>query len=78
MKDNSTKLKRMATWTIVVFATVFAVFMTLFWMLNAAAGGSSLSILGAALTSGWLIFVVAAVLCLGAYYGYKLYLSRQK
>lgn len=79
MKDNSKQLKKMATWTIAVFATVFAVFMALFWLLAyPTTGGSAWNILGAAFGTGWPIFVIAAVLCFGAYFGYKLYLDRKK
>ena len=41
MNDNSKKLKKMAIWTIAVFATVFAVFMALFWMLVYPVTGGS-------------------------------------
>jgi hypothetical protein len=79
MDDNSKKLKKMATWTIAVFATVFGVFMALFWLLNyPVTDGSAWNVLGAALASGWLIFVVAAVLCIAVYFGYKMYLDSQK
>ena len=79
MDDNSKKLKKMATWTIAVFATVFAVFMAFFWLFNPQqVGGSSWSKLGAALSSGWIIFLTTAVLCLAAYFGYKMFLNRKK
>jgi hypothetical protein len=79
MDDNSKKLKRMAIWTIAVFATVFAVFMALFWLINyPVIGGSAWSVLGAALSSGWSIFLIAAVLCFLVYFSYKYYLSHKK
>ena len=60
----------MATWSIAVFATIFALFMALFWLLvYPATGGSVWNVLGAALGAGWPIFVIAAVLCFGAYIG---------
>jgi len=31
MEDKKIKLRRMASWTITIFATVFAVFLALFW-----------------------------------------------
>jgi hypothetical protein len=40
--------------------------------------GSAWNILGAVLASGWLIFVVAAILCIAAYFGYKYYLNIKK
>ena len=79
MNDKPKQLKKMATWTIAVFATVFAVFMALFWLLvYPVTSGSVWNVLGAALSAGWLIFVLAAVLCFGTYFGYKLYLDRKK
>jgi hypothetical protein len=79
MKDNSKKLKKMATWTIALFATVFAVFMALFWLLTyPVTGGSAWNVLGAALGAGWSVFLIVAMLCLCAYFGYKLYLNRKK
>jgi hypothetical protein len=79
MDDKVKKLKKMATWTIAVFATVFAVFMALFWLLNyPVTGGSPWNVLKAALTSGWIVFLIDAVLCIATYFGYKLYLDRKK
>ena len=69
----------MATWTIAVFATIFAIFMALFWLITyPVTSGSAWNVIGEALKAGWLIFVIAAVLCLGTYFGYKLYLERKK
>jgi hypothetical protein len=79
MNDKSIKLKKMATWTIAVFATVFAVFMALFWMLvYPGTSGSVWNALSEALSAGWLVFLIAAVLSLVTYFGYKLYLDRKK
>jgi hypothetical protein len=79
MNDNSKKLKKMATWTIAIFATIFAVFMALFWLINyPLTRGSAWKGLGAAFGSGWPIFLITAVLCLGTYFGYKIYLDRKK
>ena len=79
MNDNSKNLKKMATWTIAVFATVFALTTAVIWLVTyPTMTGSSWSVLGAVLGSGWLIYVVAALLCVAAYFGYKLYLDRKK
>jgi len=78
MDNNSKKIKMMATWSIAVFATVFAVFMALFWLMEYRGGGSTWKILLRVLSDGWPIFLVAAVLCCGLYYGYKYYLSHKK
>jgi hypothetical protein len=79
MNDKSKQLKKMATWTIAVFATVFAVVMALFWLLvYPVTAGSVWNVLGAALRAGWLIFVIAAVVCLATFFSYKFYLERKK
>jgi hypothetical protein len=79
MNDKQKQLKKMATWTISVFATVFAVTMAVIWLVKyPTTSGSTWNVLGAVLSTGWLIFVVAAVLCLLAYIGYKFYLDRKK
>lgn len=79
MDDKNKKLRRMAIWTIAIFATVFAVFMATFWMLTfPVTGGSAVGVLMTALGSGWPIFLIAAVLCLGTYFGYRMYLNKKK
>lgn len=78
MDDKKKKLRKMAIWTLAIFATVFAVFMALFWlMLYPLMPGGPLSVLGAALSQGWPIFLIAAVICIVIYYAYKLYLDRK-
>jgi len=67
MDDNSKKLKTMATWTIAVFATVFAVFMPLFWQFNYRLGAPIWNILLATFATGWPIFLATAVICLAIY-----------
>jgi hypothetical protein len=77
--DNKKKLARMATWTIAVFATVFAVTTAAIWLVKyPTTAGSTWNVLGAVLASGWMIYLIAAVLCFVAYFGYKLYLDRKK
>jgi hypothetical protein len=78
MNDNSKKLKKMATWTIAVFATIFAVVMAVLWIPLFSAGVSASDAIGQAFSAGWLIFVVVAVLCIAEYFGYKFYLNRMK
>ena len=52
MDANSKKLKTMATWTIAVFAIVFAVFMSLFWLLNYKLDDTVWNVLLAAFSTG--------------------------
>lgn len=79
MDEKKKKLRKMAIWTIAIFATVFAVFMALFWMFTwPLTGGSAFQGVLAALAAGWPIFLIVAVLCLVVYFSYKLYLDRKK
>lgn len=78
MNDKSKKLKKMATWTIAVFATIFAVVMAVLWIPLFNAGASAFAAVGQAFAAGWLIFVVVAILCIAVYFGYKAYLGRKK
>jgi hypothetical protein len=78
MDEKQKKMKRMATWTIAIFATVFAVFMALFWLVTyPTRTGSVLQSVGAALGAGWPIFVLTAVLCVAANFGYRAYINRK-
>lgn len=76
--DNSKKLKRMAIWTVAVFATVFAVVLSILWIPLFNSGASALGAVGQAFAEGWLIFVIALILCIGTYVGYSLYLKNKK
>ena len=77
--DNKKKLARMATWTIAVFATVFAVATAAIWLVYyPVTAGSSWNVIGSVLAAGWLIYLVAAVACLAFYFGYKIILDRKK
>lgn len=78
MEDNSKKLKTMATWTVAVFSIVFAVFMSLFWLLNYELGVTVWNVLWAAFATGWPIFLVTAVICMVIYFGYNYYLIHKK
>jgi hypothetical protein len=79
MNDKKRKLSRMVTWTVAVFATVFAVTAAVMWLVYfPTTAGSSWNVLGAVLKAGWPIFVIDLVLCIGVYFGYKLYLDRKK
>jgi hypothetical protein len=79
MDDKTKKLKKMATWTIAVFATIFAVTTAVLWLVTyPTTTGNSWTVLGAVIKSGWLIYVLDVVLCVVAYFGYKLYMDRKK
>jgi hypothetical protein len=78
MEDKKVKLRRMAAWTVTIFATVFAVFLTLFWLLVfPITSGSAFQVIQKALSYGWPIFLADAVLCVIAFYGYTIYLHKR-
>jgi uncharacterized membrane protein len=78
MNEKSKQLKRMATWTAAVFATIFAVVMTVLWIPLFNAGATAFEAIGKAFTEGWLLIVISLVLCVGAYMGYSMYINRKK
>jgi len=78
MNDKSKKLKRMATWTAAIFATIFAIVMTVIWIPYYNAGGSALAAIGQAFISGWVLILIALVLCVGTYVGYSIYINSRK
>lgn len=75
--DKKKKLSRMSAWTIAVFATIFAIVFVIMWMPFYYAGNSALTAIGKAFAAGWSIYVIDLVLCIGVYFGYKLYLDRK-
>jgi uncharacterized membrane protein len=78
MDEKTKKLKKMSVWTIAVFATIFAVVMSVLWLPLYGAGAAPFAAIGQAFLAGWLIYLVAAILCVAAYFGYKMYLDRKK
>jgi hypothetical protein len=72
------KLKKMATWTVAIFATIFAVVMAVLWIQLYGAGTPALGALGQAFAEGWVMILIALVLCAGTYFGYYLYINRKK
>ena len=78
MDDKKKKLKKMATWTIAVFATIFAVTFAFLWIPVYTLSSSALSAIGTIFSEAWLILLIDLVLCVGAYLGYKFYLDSKK
>ena len=79
MDENKLKMKRMAVWTIVIFAVIFASVLAALWLaLFNLGGGSAVGALAEAFSSGWPILLIDLVLCGGVYFGYRYYLNRQK
>ena len=79
MDNRKRNLNRMATWTITVFATAFAVVMSVMWLLKyPTTPGSSLQVVTAVLSAVWLIVVITALLCIATYFSYSYYLNRKR
>ncbi len=76
MDEKKKKLRRMAAWTIAIFATIFAVTFAVLWLFSYQ--GSGLTTIGSIFRQAWLIIVVDLVLCAGAFAGYKFYLNAKK
>lgn len=78
MDDKSKKLKRMAIWTIAIFATVFAVTFAVMWLPSYPVTHSAVKTIGTIFGQAWLIIILDLVLCGGAFLGYKFYLDAKK
>lgn len=78
MDEKKMKLKKMATWTIAVFATIFAVTFAVLWLPLYPASKSALDAVGKVFVEGWPILLADLVLCLLAYFGYSLYIKNKK
>ncbi len=77
--EDKKKLKRMATWTIAVFATIFAVVMAVMWLVSYPAdGGSPFHIIGTILGMTWYAILLSALLCFAVYFVYSFYLSKKR
>ncbi len=78
MDDKKLLLKKMASWTITIFAAVFSVVMAVMWLVTYPRfTGNPLKVLEAAFGEVWYVILVAAGLCILAYFGYTLYLKKK-
>ena len=79
MVEKKSNLRRMAVWTIAIFATIFASVLAALWVaLYNVGGGSAFATLGQAFGTGWPILLIDLILCAGVYFGYRYFLNRQK
>jgi cytochrome b subunit of formate dehydrogenase len=78
MDDKKKKLRKMATWTVALFATIFAVTFAILWLPTYPQSKSALDAIGSVFSQAWLVIVLALVLCAGSYIGYKVYLDGKK
>ena len=78
MDEKTKKLKRMAAWTLTIFATIFTVATAVLWLPIYPVSGGALVALGHVFAAAWPILVIDVVLCAGVFYGYRSFLNRQK
>jgi hypothetical protein len=78
MNDNTKKLKRMAAWTITIFAAIFAIVLVVFWLINFQVSHSAFGALGQAFQASWVLLLIDLVLCAGTYIGYSSYIKNKK
>ena len=76
MDENKKKLRKMAIWMIAVFATAFAIILTVLYLLYLNSGMGSPLLL--ALGSGWWLILLVGGICIAVYFVYKLLLNRKK
>ncbi len=76
MDEKKKKLRRMAAWTIAIFATIFAITFAVLWLFTYS--GSGFGTIRNIFREAWLIILIDLVLCAGAFVGYKLYLDAKK
>ncbi len=78
MDDKKVRLRRMAVWTIVIFAAIFASVMAALWLALYNTGTAAFAAIGQAFVSAWPIILIDLVLCAGVYFGYGYFLNRQR
>jgi uncharacterized membrane protein len=71
--SNEKRLKLMRFWLVGTFVIIFAASAMFSGYIGSAAGDP----IGGMLSS-WPVWVIAAVLCIGAYFGYKSFINRQQ
>lgn len=77
MDDKKAKLRKMESWTIAVFATIFAVTFAALWLPVYKLSHTALAAIGTIFSEAWLVILVDFILCVGVYIGYKLYLDKK-
>ncbi|MCX7608970.1 MAG: hypothetical protein N2049_07110 [Anaerolineales bacterium] len=77
MNDKTPRLRKMATWTITVFAAVFAITAAVLWLMYYPISKNGWETIGNIFASGWSIFLADAILCLLIYGAYRFYLNKR-
>jgi Na+-driven multidrug efflux pump len=78
MDNKDKRVRRMAIWTITVFATVFSVIMAALWLFFWPSTGDRLQAVSLSLNSGAPIYLVVGFLCIATYFGYQFFANRKK
>jgi hypothetical protein len=78
MDEQKKKLKKVATWTIAVFGTIFAVTFAILWLPIYPMSTGALDAVGKVFAAGWPIMLIALVLCVAVYAGYSLFSKNKK
>lgn len=75
--DNKKKLKRMATWTIAIFAAVFAIAFAVLWLMVYPMSKNGMDAIANVFAAGWPILLADAVLCILVYAIYSLIIKKK-
>jgi hypothetical protein len=77
MDDKKKKTKKMATWTIAIFATIFAVTFAVLWLVWYPGSANGFETIGKVFADGWPILVADLVLCVLVYAGYSFFTNKK-
>jgi hypothetical protein len=78
MDEQKIKMKKMANWTITVFATVFAITFAVLWLPIYPTSTGGLDTVWKIVAEGWKILLADLVLCILAYAVYSAYINHKK
>ena len=78
MDEKNIKLRKMAAWTIAIFATILAIAFAVLWLPIYPQSNNAMAALGQVFASGWLVLVLDLVLCAGVYFGYRYFVNSQR
>jgi hypothetical protein len=78
MDEQKKKLRKVASWTIAVFGTIFAVTFAVLWLPIYPTSTNALDAISKVFSAGWLIMLVDLVLCVLVYFGYSFFLKNKK
>ena len=78
MDEKNIKLRKMAAWTIAIFATILAIAFALLWLPIYPQSNNAMAALGQVFASGWLVLVLDHVLCAGVYFGNRYFVNSQR